>query len=214
MGGGVTPVDAFDAVRELDRLPRNDFRIAAADFTGTLVTPEDLKRIRHLSELRELLLPAYMWNEGAGSSRDSNERFEYLSGLKKLEKLQLSVHFLTNMNIQDNGLALIAPLTGLTHLRLAQSRIHGKALAPFVNLRSLDVSYSPFDDSGMMALAGMTHLERLVAKDTLITDKGMKGLEPLREITELNLYGCRITDTGLASIKHLTKLTKLNLLGA
>ncbi len=152
MGGSVTPVDSLDPVRLLDRLPQGNFRIAAADFTGTLVTPEDLKRIRHLTELRELLLPAYMWNEGAGSNRDSNKQFEYLAGLKKLEKLQLSVHFLTNMNIQDKGLELIAPLTGLHHMRLAQSRIKGAALAAFVNLRSLDVSYTPFNDSGMKAL--------------------------------------------------------------
>ena len=39
MGGAVTPVDSLDPVRMLDRLPQGNFRIAGADFTGTLDQP-------------------------------------------------------------------------------------------------------------------------------------------------------------------------------
>ena len=74
MGGSVTPVGANEPIRDLSLLPSGDFRVAVADFTGTLLTPEELKRIRNLTELRELYLPAPMWNEGAGSRRDSNDK--------------------------------------------------------------------------------------------------------------------------------------------
>ena len=164
--------------------------------------------------MRELYLPGPMWNEGAGSKRDSNEALEFLNPLKNLEKLHFSLHFLTNINLQDKGIARIHGLTQLKELRLAQTRLKGSSLAPFVNLRALDLSYSPIDDEGMKSLAGMKQLTRLVLRDTFITDAGLKHLEGLTELTELDLYGCRITNAGLAHLKNLTQMRKLNLLGA
>src|SRR5688572_6013069 len=211
LGGGVTLDASSPPIRDLPSLPPGDIRILGLDFTGTLVTPEDLPKLKGLTSIKQLFLPAYMWNEGAGSNRDSNKLLSSLATLKTLEHTQFSVHVLTNINVQDSGIALLAPLTNLRQLRLAQTRIRGTTLAPGVNLRALDASYTPFNDEGMAALKGMKHLERLIVRDTLVTDAGLVHLEGLTELRNLDLYGCRISDSAMPSLKALTKLRKLNL---
>jgi Leucine-rich repeat (LRR) protein len=213
-GGGVRPAGSVSTIRQLEQLPPGDLQIAGIDFTGSLIVPEDMKRLRHLNAIRELYLPAPMWNEGAGSRRDSNEAFEYLGNLKTLERIQTSVHFLTTMNIQDKGIALLSPLSNLREIRMQQSRIKGKTLAPFKNLRSIDMSYTQFDDTGMESLQDKTLLERLIVKDTLVTDAGVSFLANLTRLEYLDLYGCRVTDAGMLALRKLTNLRVLNLLGA
>ncbi len=39
---------------------------------------------------------------------------------------------------------------------------------------------------GMAAVAGMTNLRKLYARDTFVTDEGLKHLSGLRELTELD----------------------------
>jgi len=214
MGGAAKAEGAADYIRNLEELPQGELRMEGLDFTSTLVTPEDLPKISGLTALRELYLPAYMWNEGAGSRRDSNDLLKALAPLAKLEKLQLSLHFLTNINIQDKGMEHLAGLTNLRELRLAQTRITGTSLAPFANLESLDVSYSRFNDEGMKALAGLKSLKRLALKDTLVTDAGLEWIAGLSDLEELDLYGCYVTDEGANHLRGLKRLRKLNLLGA
>ena len=214
LGGGVALQGSPAVIRHLEKLPPGPLSLETIDLTGTLVEPDQLARLKGLARLRSLYLPAPMWNEGAGSRRESNDALAHLAGLRTLEKLQLSLHFLTNINVNDKGIALLAPLTGLRELRLAQSRVRGSSLAPLVNLRALDLSYAPADDEGMRALAGMQHLTRLLLRDTLVTDAGLRHVAGLAEIEELDLGGCRITDAGLAALEGMTRMRKLNLLGA
>ena len=105
LNGSVTLEPNAEPVRDLAKLPAADFHIVGIDLTGTLVEPEQLFRLSGLAHLRELYLPGPMWNEGAGSKRDSNEALEFLNPLKNLEKLHFSLHFLTNINLQDKGIA-------------------------------------------------------------------------------------------------------------
>lgn len=214
IGGTVTLEARAQPLRDISELPTEDFHIAALDFTGTLIEPPELQRLARLSRLRELYLPASMWNPNAGSRLDANDALVHLQPLKNLEKLHLSLHFLTNINLQDKGLAHLSGLSNLKELRLAQTRIKGSSLAAFPNLRALDLSYTSFDDSGMESLKGMTQLSQLVLRDTLVTDKGLQHLRGLRNLAELDLYGMRVADAGLAALKELTALRKLNLLGA
>ena len=155
-------------IRDLAEIPAGNWSITALDFTGTLIEPEQLERIAALDKLEELLLPAYMWNEGAGSKRDSNDLLKNLAALKSLKRLHTSIHFLTNMEIRDKGLDQIAALTQLEDLRLAQSKIKGSGLKHFVNLRSLDVRYSAVNDAGMESLRGMTRLSRRMRRSSLV----------------------------------------------
>src|SRR5579872_5046889 len=214
LGGTVTIEGAARSVRNLVNLPPGEFAISGIDLVGTLADPKDLVKLKGLSHLRELLLPGTMWNPGAGSTLDANDDLASLSHLTSLEKLHVSGHFLSNINIQDKGLAHLAPLTGIKELRLAQTTVKGASLAPFVNLRFLDLSETPFSDPGVESLKGMTSLEKLYLRNTLITDQGLKIMGALKTLTELDLYGVPISDAGLAHLSGLTRLRKLNLLGS
>src|SRR5215813_8809705 len=135
-GGRVRIDGAPQYMADLPSLPARDFRITSVDLTGAEVEPEELSHLSALSELQELFLPAQMWNPGAGSNRNANADLAKLAPLKKLRLLQVSVHFLTNISIDDTGLDKIAGLTQIEELRLAQSRVKGKGLAPFTNLQA------------------------------------------------------------------------------
>src|SRR5213596_808005 len=193
LGGSITPEGRAEPIRELEDLPPGDFQIVGSDLTGTQVVPEDLHHLSGLRRLKELFLPGPMWNEGAGSKRDSNDALAFLNTLLSLEKLHFSLHFLTNVNIQDKGLARLDSLTQLKELRLAQSKVTGSSLAPFVNLRSLDLSYSQVNDEGLQSLEGMKNLQRLLLQDTLVTDAGLRHLKDLTRLEELDVHGCRIS---------------------
>ena len=120
----------------------------------------------------------------------------------------------TDIPIEDQAIARLAPLTNLRELRIDRTKIKGRSLAPFTRLEILDLSYAPIDDEGLRALAGMPNLTRLYLRDTLVTDEGLRYLQELRRLTELDLAGARLTDAGLPYLKNLTALTRLNLLGA
>src|SRR5206468_10499614 len=169
----------------------------------------ELKRFSGLTGLRDLEMPGPQWNANAGSRLDANDEFQTIANLTGLEKLHFSLHFLTNINVQDKGLALLSKLTNLKELRLAQTKVKGRTLTPFVELRYLDVSYTPFDDEGMAGLSGMTQPSKLYLRDTFVTDEGLKHIRGLRNLTELDLYGARVSDAGLEYLKNLTALRKL-----
>lgn len=55
---------------------------------------------------------------------------KFLAGSKNLERLNFSLHFLTNVNVQDKGLAHLTGLTQLKELRCVQCRISKLSRAP------------------------------------------------------------------------------------
>lgn len=193
-------------------LPATPFRVEAVDLIGSTFDPLDMKRLSGLTEVRELLLPGPIFNPGAGSRLDANAEFAALAPLTKLEKLHLSLHFLTNINVLDKGLEHLKASTAIRELRLAQSRVKGPSLAAFVNLEKLDLNYTTFGDDGLKYLS--KKLTTLYLRDTLVTDKGMEALGQFTNLEYLDLSGARLTDAGIRSLKALTKLRSLNLLGA
>ncbi len=213
-GGNLRIAGHPGIVRDAADLPPGDITVVAVDLMGTNIDPKDLKRLSDLSELRELLLPAPSFNPGAGSKLDANDELAALANLHNLEKLWLSLHFLTEIHVEDKGLAHLKDLTQLRELRLVQTRVRGPCLAPFVNLRALDLGETPFRDDGLQYLRGMTHLQRLSLRNTLVSDAGLKNLAGLKDLESLDLYGIKVTDAGLESLSGLTKLRALNLLGA
>src|SRR5262245_11613559 len=70
--GSVTLDGNPEPIRDLAMLPEGEIAVVGVDLIGTLVEPEQLIRLAGLRRLRELYLPGPMWNEGAGSKRDSN----------------------------------------------------------------------------------------------------------------------------------------------
>src|SRR4051794_20568138 len=106
--------------------------------------------------------------------------------MKELERLQFSLHCLPYFNFTDAGMANFNGITGLKELRCAQCRIAKRALDPFVNLESLDMSYSQFGNAAMESVAGMKNLRRLYLRDTSVTDGGLKYLAGLTQLEELD----------------------------
>ena len=213
-GGRVTLEGDRRPIDDPVRLPAGEIRLRGIDLVGTLIVPEDLAKLGGLVHLKELYLPGPIWNPGAGSRLDANDQLKHLAGLANLEKLHFSLHFLTNVNVQDKGLAHLLGLGRLRELRCAQCRIAKLSLAPLADLESLDVSLTPFNDEGMKGLAGLKRLRRLNLRDTVVTDAGAAQLRGLTQLEELDLGGLRLTDAGVAALRGLTAMRKLNLLGA
>ena len=179
-GGRVTVEGRLDPIGKLEELPAGDVRIRGINLVGTLAEPSALKRFTGLTGLRELELPGPQWNPGAGSRLDANEEFQALANLTGLEKLSFSLHFLTNINVQDKGLAHLSKLTNLKELRLAQTQVKGTSLAPFTQLRYLDVSYTPFNERWAGKLEEYDPTFQAYLRDTFVTDEGLKHLSGLK----------------------------------
>ena len=165
-------------INDISQLPPGDFRIVGVDLTGAVMVPGELQKLGTLTALRELYLPGPIWNPGGGNE-DGNEVFKALAGLTHLEKLYIGWHFNAQINIRDNGIRHLAPLTGMKDFRCSQCRITNLSLASWTKLRSLDLSYSPLTDKGLEGLAGLKDLRRLMLRDTMVTDEGLKHLSGL-----------------------------------
>ena len=213
-GGRVVVDGQTQPIADLSALPKADpLYLSAVDLYGTIIEPKDLAQLSSLTRIKELYLPGPSWNPGAGSRLDANDELKFLSPLKTLEKVHFSLHFLTNVNVQDKGLKHLESLTNLKELRLSQGRVRNFSFAVFPQLESLDLSYSTATDESMKSLAGLKHLRRLNLRDTLVTDDGLAHLAAVTTLEEIDLYGLKISDRGLAHLKSLRELRKLNLLG-
>jgi Leucine-rich repeat (LRR) protein len=211
--GGRILVAGQPPIAELRGLSEGPVTLTGVDLYGTIIEPKDLAQLSGLSQLKELYLPGPSWNPGAGSRLDANEELKFLAPLRSLEKLHFSLHFLTNVNVQDKGLKHLESLTNLRELRLAQGRVKNFSFAGFAQLESLDLSYSTATDEVLKSLAGLKKLKRLHLRDTLVTDAGLAHLAGVTSLEEIDLYGLKISDRGLAHLKGLQELRKLNVLG-
>src|SRR6476660_4794639 len=51
---------------DISQLPAGEIHIAGIDLTGTVMQPQELKKLEGLANLRELYLPGPIWNPGGG----------------------------------------------------------------------------------------------------------------------------------------------------
>src|SRR5215471_3038641 len=202
-GGRVMLNGAREPVSRLADLPRSDFQVTGVDLTGTVIDPKELEHIAGLEHVRELYLPGSAFTPGAGSKLDGNAEMKAIAGMKELQRLQFSLHFLPYFNLNDTGFATFRGLTQLKELRCAQCRIGAHGLDPFVGLESLDASYSTFSNNSAAGLASMHNLRRLYLRDTALTDDGIRNVAGLTKLEELDLYGVRLTDRGIQYLKDL-----------
>src|SRR5207302_669215 len=85
LGGTVMVEGRARPVVDLADLPQSDFYLQGIDLVGTLADPKELVKLHDLTRLRDLFMPASMWNPGAGSTLDANDDLQNLSHLTRLE---------------------------------------------------------------------------------------------------------------------------------
>src|ERR1041384_4517369 len=215
--GGQVMVDGVDhPIADPFDLPERDFRIVMVDLHGTVIEPKQLQEIQKLEYVRELYVPARVWSPVSDVKAPfSDESFQYYQGMKQLQQFNAGLTTLAWLDIGDEGVKRLAPLTQLKHLRLNNTTIKDPAcFQALVNLESLDLGDSYVLDDSLSPLANMKDLRRLNLLGTLVTDEGLKHLRELTRLEDLDLYGVRITDSGVSHLRKLTALRRLNLLGA
>ena len=164
--GGQVMVDGADTpISDPFDLPSRDFRIVMVDMHGTMAEPKDLERLKKLTEVRELHIPARVWSPVSDVKAPlADESFEYYQGMKKLESFQAGLTTLAWLDIGDEGVKRLAPLTQLKSLRVANTTIKDpKCFEALVNLEYLDLDDAYVLDSSLAPLAKMKKLRRLDA---------------------------------------------------
>ena len=120
-------VDGVDApISDPFNLPARNFRIIMVDMHGTITEPKDLERLKKLTEVRELYIPARVWSPVSDVKAPlSDESFAYYQGMKKLESFHAGLTTLAWLDIGDEGVKRLAPLTQLKALRAGQYHHQG-----------------------------------------------------------------------------------------
>ena len=167
-------------------------------------------------QLAHLYIPARVWSPVSDVKAPfADESFEYYQGMKRLETFSAGLTTLAWLDIGDEGVKRLAPLTQLKHLRLNNTTIKDpKCFEALVNLESLDLGDSYVVNDSLAPLAQMKSLKHLNLLGTLVTDDGLKYLEDLTSMEDLDLYGVKITDAGVAYLEKMSRLRRLNLLGS
>ena len=213
--GGTVGVEGQSArVDDVQDLPGADFRLDLVDLVGCNILPPDLERLAGLEALRVLNLPGPMWNPRAGARTDYSRDLKHIAPVSTLEELTISYSFLAYIKFQDDGLEEIAGLEKLKLLSLENTQVAGHQLAPFKNIESLDLTYTPSDDEALEQLADKAGLRRLLLDSTLVTDDGLAHLSGLSKLEYLDLGSTRVGDAGVAHLAGLVNMRKLDLLGA
>jgi hypothetical protein len=214
--GGQVMIDHVETpIGDPFALPDRDFRVVVVDMHGTVIEPKQLEAIKKLEHVRELYVPARFWSPVSDVKAPfSDESFEYYQGMKQLETFSAGLTTLAWLDIGDEGVKRLAPLTQLKHVRLNNTTIKDpKDFEALINLESLDLGDAYVLDYSLVPLANMKHLKRLNLLGTLVTDDGLKNLRDLTEMEDLDLYGVKITDAGVEHLRRLTRLRRLNMLG-
>ena len=89
------------------------------------------------------------------------------------------------------------------------------ALGPdsWVRVTSVDVRSTAADDTALVAMSAMTHLQSITLDHTKITDQGMAALARMKELRTLSLRYAKITDAGIGVLPQLPALETLYLTG-
>jgi hypothetical protein len=110
------------------------------------------------------------------------------------------------------GIASLAALPNLEHLRIRGRGIDNACLAELARcktLRILNVPQASFDDDGLAALAELPDLVQLRFGSPAVTDRGMQTLATFPALLRLHLIDVPITDAGLAELAKIERLQSL-----
>jgi hypothetical protein len=135
-----------------------------------------------------------------------------LIALGKLSKLTDLLLDHAASEFHADGVAALADLPDLQHLRIRGRGINAECLrelAKIKSLRILNVPHAEFADEGLEILAELPNLESLRFGSSLVTDEGMKTLARFPAIRQLHLIDVPITDAGLAELAKIDRLQSL-----
>ncbi|MFL5738571.1 MAG: hypothetical protein ACJ75B_00030 [Flavisolibacter sp.] len=126
----------------------------------------------------------------------SNDSMIHLEPLVHLEKLLLRA------DINDAGIAHLAPLKNLKHLECLNT-------GPFVKIRP---DYRALTNNSMTVVASLGSLEVLrLYYCKWVDDAGLSQLSALKNLKEMDLTAWNISDKGMSSLTSLTQMEILNL---
>ena len=140
-GGQVMVTGVSQPIGDPFDLPSGDFRIVVVDMHGTITEPKELEPLSKLTHVRELYVPARVWSPVSDVKAPfADESFQYYQGMKELEKFHAGLTTLAWLDIGDEGVKRLTPLTQLKDLRLNNTTIKDpKCFEGLVNLESLDL---------------------------------------------------------------------------
>ena len=106
-----------------------------------MVDPKALEPLKKLTQVWESYIPARVWSPVSDVQAPfADESFQFYQGMKKLEKFHAGLTTLAWLDIGDEGVKRLAPLTQLKHLRLHNTTIKvPKCFDALPNLESLDL---------------------------------------------------------------------------
>lgn len=125
--------------------------------------------------------------------------------VQKLEELDLSNIYLTRSDVNA-----ISQLVHLKKLNLSKTGISSKALCflleNMLSLESLNVSYTPIGDEGLIELRNHPQLKELNIESCLVTKLGMAHIQHLLNLESLNVSYNSIEDEGIEHLQYLRHL--------
>jgi len=123
-GGQVMVEGVENPIADPFDLPERDFRILVVDLHGSIIEPKQLQDIQKLEHVRELYVPARVWSPVSDVKAPfADESFQYYQGMKQLEQFSAGLTTLAWLDIGDEGVKRLAPLTQLKRLRLNNTTI-------------------------------------------------------------------------------------------
>jgi hypothetical protein len=153
-----------DWLAQVDKLPSPD----ALSLRRTNVTGQGIARLRRLSQLEQLVIPAM-----------ANVTDETLRAIGKASNMEYLV--LTDCgSITDQGLQHLSQMTELKTLMLGGTNVTDEGLAHLAHLKELywlSLSGTKVSDAGLHHLEGLTKLQHLVLWDTQVTPEAAKRLQ-------------------------------------
>ena len=201
-------------------------RVVSVDFYGCDPNDDDIRRIGHISNLKEIDVSCTkVTGRGlawllAGSSVEalwahsldlSDADLGFLSGAAQLRRLGLAL----NYRLTGSGFEGLRCPT-LVQLDLCDCPVGERGLrhlaATFPQLKSLYVQ-TELSEQACRDIATIQTIDKLVVDFALSDDAQLAALSPLRNLRTLIVTDSKITDAGLLAICDLPQLTVLDMEG-
>ncbi len=186
---GLRALAGMKKLRQLSLPIRNEFTAFAAKSDCTL-NGSGLVHIGQLTELQTL---------NCGYADVTDATVKHLTGLKKLEVLDLSLSLITTAVITT--LAELPELKTLTLLQTPIDNTALKELAKLKKLQGLDLRKTRVTGQGFAALKDVPGLTFLTFANTPVTDAGLQELAAVKSLRMVDASDTKVTKAGVDNLK-------------